>query len=1123
MKKILTYILIMLLIVGTVGLSSCENFIIPEEGHQHTWVDNVVAPTCIAGGYTQRSCTGCDISTIVNETDPTGNHTYVITDYPANCITVAYRESKCSACNHTEIEEIGNTFGDHKNEYSFDTGAHWKKCIFCSKCEEGTPHSLDANGACSICDFAPQTYTITISYANYNAEYINNQIQKFNESQQIYKVVAEFVDASSTDIVFGNVDAPDIFLYDASDTTQLVSMGLLASQSGSYASSVVSTNLSAAIDIVSHNGLIYGYPLGIGNIYFLYYDKSVVSNPESLEDIIADCEKAGKLFSFKYDQMFHVASFFNATGCYTKWITDSRGNLVDVESNYNSSAGLTSLLGLRTLIFSECLGYYRYDSNISDFAAIVSDAWDYDSMYSAFGDNLEMATLPCFTVDGESYKLSPLVNYLALGIRPQKDKNLESCLASLATYLSGEECQKQNYTELRYTPTNVFAMDSDDVDFKKVNLIEMEQAKNAVAIKYTHAEWWGLGSNLTHGVKNAPTTEGLEEVLNEYERFVEDILQKETSSESWSVIGDLNDSFWDVDFPLKKSADGYWISEKLYIKEGGQFKIRMNCSWSDPYFGENGAMGVNENLVAPASGYFRIKFYWNGVSDVATIEIIVEELVEIPDEPVETWSVIGTLGGTNWDKDFDMAYDENSKYWYIHNVVLNVGDQIKFRYAGSWDLNIGLKGYRDGENIIIATGGTYSIYIYFYENSGVYDIKFTTPEGNPVDPTDHTEAWSVIGTISGASWDKDFAMTQSEDGLWVSEVIHLERGDEFKIRKNMNWATNFGKNGVYNGPNVVVNSGGDYIIKFACGIDETSAYISLERQDESHGSEVTHSFSAEDLEPMGLGSKERGEILEINDYFNLHCSSNVSIVTCNTIFTAQHTSGGKIMLNKSPTRNDGVFADCISFSTTKTVTIRVWWENEAEGGQLALYNKQNDLLASSSEYSTGTGNTHVTVFDCFDPGIYYIGIRYNRNAPISIHKIEVIEVEHPDANNDFICDIAGCGLVVPPQDESTLTYDQASMIAISKYSNEYTCGRYYLTGSIVQLDPTYGDMTILGDDGKEFYIYGTLTEAGKIKYGDLPDGEKPVLGDIVTLLGTIGNYNGLIQMKKGYIIEYIHR
>ena len=53
-------------------------------------------------------------------------------------------------------------------------------------------------------------------------------------------------------------------------------------------------------------------------------------------------------------------------------------------------------------------------------------------------------------------------------------------------------------------------------------------------------------------------------------------------------------------------------------------------------------------------------------------------------------------------------------------------------------------------------------------------------------------AWSVIGSMNGAAWDTDFAMTKVNDTTWESDVLELTAGQEFKLRRGAAWGPQIG-------------------------------------------------------------------------------------------------------------------------------------------------------------------------------------------------------------------------------------------------------------------------------------------------------------------------------------------
>ena len=74
------------------------------------------------------------------------------------------------------------------------------------------------------------------------------------------------------------------------------------------------------------------------------------------------------------------------------------------------------------------------------------------------------------------------------------------------------------------------------------------------------------------------------------------------------------------------------------------------------------------------------------------------------------------------------------------------------------------------------------------------------------------DSWGVIGTACGTNWDTDFAMTETEAGVWVSEPLEMKAGEEFKVRLNKDWTSNYGENCEANGANIKVPADDTYTV-----------------------------------------------------------------------------------------------------------------------------------------------------------------------------------------------------------------------------------------------------------------------------------------------------------------------
>ena len=126
----------------------------------------------------------------------------------------------------------------------------------------------------------------------------------------------------------------------------------------------------------------------------------------------------------------------------------------------------------------------------------------------------------------------------------------------------------------------------------------------------------------------------------------------------------------------------------------------------------------------------------------------------------------------------------------------------------------------------------------------------------------------------------------------------------------------------------------------------------------------------------------------------------------------------------------------------------------------------------------------------------------------------------PQMKNGWITDhVPGDGESNDPAADSELTIEEAIALGESKLHNVYTADKYYVTGVIVDVYNTqYGNMKIEDENGNILTIYGTYDADGELGYADME--VQPVEGDTVTIYGIIGQYNGVAQLKNGWITEH---
>ena len=103
-----------------------------------------------------------------------------------------------------------------------------------------------------------------------------------------------------------------------------------------------------------------------------------------------------------------------------------------------------------------------------------------------------------------------------------------------------------------------------------------------------------------------------------------------------------------------------------------------------------------------------------------------------------------------------------------------------------------------------------------------------------------------------------------------------------------------------------------------------------------------------------------------------------------------------------------------------------------------------------------------------------------------------------------------------PDPDTELTIAQAIALGNASSHNEYTEGKYYVTGTVKEVYNTkYGNLYLEDADGNVLTVYGTYDADGTNRYDAMANA--PVAGDVITVYGIIGQYNGTPQMKNGWI------
>lgn len=273
------------------------------------------------------------------------------------------------------------------------------------------------------------------------------------------------------------------------------------------------------------------------------------------------------------------------------------------------------------------------------------------------------------------------------------------------------------------------------------------------------------------------------------------VLTKEWGADKIGIVGTINN--WaapDVEMAFNKDYLRFWVD--LEVTGEQEIKFRADEDWVYNWGADAKSGGDN---IKVGTGKYRVYLDLNK----GTVELNEKMYGKTepsaggdepePEKPA-VWSLIGTIGGTNWDTDTDMT-NTDDEVWIARSVALTANDEFKLRFGHDWADAVGgteanSKSTIDPTNpydvfkpvlgTVFATGGM-NIQVGV---EGTYDVTYDNA-AKTILVENHKALFSLIGDINGSGWGKDFVMTQDGD-VWTSPVVTI--GGEFKIRYDFSWA-----------------------------------------------------------------------------------------------------------------------------------------------------------------------------------------------------------------------------------------------------------------------------------------------------------------------------------------------
>lgn len=231
--------------------------------------------------------------------------------------------------------------------------------------------------------------------------------------------------------------------------TNLTDAGALAKFGGKYADQIKSTNSDALLDSLTLDDYLYAAPFTT-NTWYMYYDKRVFSE-EDVKNLDTMLEKG--VVSFPFTNSWYLPAFYFGNGCtlFGDGTQEELGadfggeNAVEVTNylidlynhpNFVVDADGSGIAGLR-------------DGSIN---AMFSGSWDAASIKEILGENIGVAALPTYTLNGEEKQMYAYAGSKAIGVNSHSKYMVQAI--ELAIYLGSAEAQQLHYELRNVIPCN---------------------------------------------------------------------------------------------------------------------------------------------------------------------------------------------------------------------------------------------------------------------------------------------------------------------------------------------------------------------------------------------------------------------------------------------------------------------------------------------------------------------------------------------------------------------------------------------------------------------------------------------------------------------------------------------
>lgn len=328
------------------------------------------------------------------------------------------------------------------------------------------------------------------------------------------------------DSVLNDVEAAgDVFFFANDQVVALKEAGALAKLGGSTLEMVESTMAESVVNTAKVDGDLYGIPF-THNTYFMFYDKTLMTEEDvkTIEGIV-NKETAEGVYNFYFESAggWKLGAWYYGAG---NTIYGANGDDLSAGCDWNNETGVAVTNYLIDLISNPKVGY---DGEIT-VSELVDEhrigvwfdgSWNYQLYKDKLGDDLGLAVIPTFNLNGTDHQLLSFYGSKCIGVNAHS--KAPAAANAFAAYLGSEEQQLLRFELSGQAPTNLAAGENEAVLADEVSTVLVNQSNTASVAQPTSAifaaRYWTNAGTIPTEIRNGNITH--DNVQTQLDKLVE--------------------------------------------------------------------------------------------------------------------------------------------------------------------------------------------------------------------------------------------------------------------------------------------------------------------------------------------------------------------------------------------------------------------------------------------------------------------------------------------------------------------------------------------------------------------------------------------------------------------------